>query len=103
MAKRNTRRPTFSKAEEAVIKDGYIEFKDTIEAALSNKVTKKDKDLVWTIITDRLNAIGPNVQRTLEEVHKKFKNLKQKNKENIAKENKSAIRTGGGPPVHEVS
>ena len=96
------RRPTFSQSEESAIKEGYLDYKEIIEAPFSNGVTKKDKDCAWSKITERVNSTG-NCQRTVVEIMKKFKNMKQKVKERVAKENKSACMTGGGPPIYEVS
>lgn len=96
------RKPTFSKLDEAIIKDGYVEFKEIIEAPFSSTVTKSAKDKVWQTITDRLNA-SSTVYRSPSEVHKKFKNLKSSMKQKIATEKRSERTTGGGSPVQEVS
>jgi hypothetical protein len=96
------RKAAFSKSEEAIIRDGFIEFKDTIEAPLSAKVTKRMKDNVWKELAERCNSVGVE-DRTAAEVNKKFKNMKSALKEKIAAEKKSAKQTGGGMPLREVS
>lgn len=97
------RRPAFSKAEEAILKDSYIEYREVIDGALSNRVTKKDKDMAWEKVKENVNASGAGVVRSVEEVKKKFKNMKQRLKEKMAIERKSVSQTGGGSPVSEVS
>ena len=98
------RKPSFTKVEEAVIQDDYVEFKSTIEAPFSSEITKKLKDNVWQTITDRINGTAMSgTTRTTKEVYKKFKNMKTTLKSKLAAERKSASATGGGPPRKEVS
>lgn len=98
----SVRTPAFTKAEEAIIKDGYVEFKDTIDAPFSATITKFSKDLAWSKITERVNGTGI-YNRTHKQVIKKFKNLKNDLKSKMANERRSASTTGGGPPLKEVS
>ena len=96
------RKAAFSKREETIIRDGYVEFKHVIEAPLSAKVTKSIKDDVWTTITNRVNAEAVGVKRTPAEINKKLKNMKYVVKDKISKERKSVQKTGGGPPDEKV-
>ena len=75
MSDSRKRKAPFSKSEESIIRDGFIEFKDIIEAPLSSKITKRMKDEVWPKLAKRCNDAGTEV-RTGAEVNKKFRNMK---------------------------
>ena len=98
------RKPAFTKAEESIICDGYLEFKSTIDTALSSRVTKRMKDDVWKTNAQRCNSCPlRGGLRTASECNKKFRNIKSTLKEKVNKEKKSVHQTGGGPPANEVS
>lgn len=60
------------------------------------------KDEVWTKLATRCTATGTD-ERTSSELNKKFRNMKTEVKHKVAAEKKSSGKTGGGPPLCEVS
>ena len=100
---KSKRKAAFTKAEEAVIRDGYLEFKEIVDAPLSSKVTKRMKDEVWATLADRCNAdmMGGDL-RSPQDCNRKLRNMKNVLKEKVTNKKKSAKKTGGGPAVFEV-
>lgn len=91
------RAPNFSKLQERIILDMYVEKKDLLDAPLSRKVTKEMKDAEYDRILTAVNAADSSYKRSMNGLKEKLKSLKSKLKNKVAAEKKALKRTGGGP------
>ncbi|XP_074660508.1 nuclear apoptosis-inducing factor 1-like [Tubulanus polymorphus] len=72
-----------------------------LSGAFSNTITAKRKREIWEEICSKVNAIGV-ARRTVDEIKKKWKNIKGEAKKKFVKQNNLISKTGGGPPPSEL-
>ncbi|KAI2668908.1 Nuclear apoptosis-inducing factor 1 [Labeo rohita] len=70
--------------------------------SLSGGVTTKSKYVAWQAVTQAVNEVGGK-QRTLQEVKKKWADLKLQSKKRIAAHMAKVRLTGGGGPTCKLS
>jgi hypothetical protein len=97
------RRPHFKSGEIEVLKQEVERHKAVLFGAFTASLTKSKKNRTWLGIAAKVNEVG-TAQRTLDEVRKKWDNLKQDCKGKLATTYKpSTMRvTGGGPPEAQL-
>lgn len=96
------RKPYFTTIEEELIQQLYTEHKKVIDAPFSSKITKKDKDKIWSGIANKVNSVS-STKRSAIEIRKKLKNMKVSIKKKVSQSNKYYKKTGGGPPFPQMS
>lgn len=84
------------------LKELVLEYRTQLEASQKNKDTEKRKHKLWKLITNEVNALSSNAVRGVEEVRKKWSNLKAFAKKQNADRKKAVYKTGGGPPPSNV-
>lgn len=116
-----TRAPNWSKRQITRLEELCIENKTVLEAPHKDANTDKRKSMVWKHIQvsqwfqslcqfislcklwfalqDEVNAVAPNCYRSLDEVKKKWSNLKSTAKAEFSGVRKSVRRTGSGTPA----
>ncbi|RXM95379.1 hypothetical protein EOD39_16945 [Acipenser ruthenus] len=84
----------FSEEKKLAIVEEVIIKKEIILGRLGVSLKNLDKNKAWQEITGRVNAINPAVNRTVNEILKKLKNLLAEAKKEYSKKKP---KTGGGP------
>lgn len=94
----------FTQREIDILQQLCLENKDLLDSAHKDDQTEKRKRLKWKEITDRVNAIHPSVLRTVDNIKKKWYNMRNDAKAKNAARNKLVRRppTGGGSPVADL-
>ncbi|XP_064597739.1 nuclear apoptosis-inducing factor 1-like [Liolophura sinensis] len=73
-----------------------------IKAKFGKHVTKSEKNRAWNEIYQRVNSVA-KVERTVEEIEKKWSDLSSQVKHKEARRRADARKTGGGAPMEESS
>ncbi|XP_064596663.1 nuclear apoptosis-inducing factor 1-like [Liolophura sinensis] len=73
-----------------------------IRAKFGKHVTKSEKNRAWNEIYQRVNSVA-KVERTVEEIKKKWSDLSSQVKRKEARRRADARKTGGGAPMEEPS
>ena len=73
-----------------------IKYRSIINAKFSDNVTLGKKAKAWEKITASVNCINVNVQRTTDEIKKRWQDIKQSTKSKEAQRRKELKKTGGG-------
>lgn len=90
----------FSEEEVRILVEMYVENKDVILGKFNSAAGAFGKKRIWNEILEAVNAVGAN-GRTLDQVKKKLKNLKQGTKTLAVANTKSIKKTGGGSDEDE--
>jgi hypothetical protein len=82
------RKPNFTDHEVLYIIEQYDAYKELLHSREASKSVIAQKQAIWKQITDNLNATYPQVERTVEDVRRKWKKLQSE-----AKRESAAYRT----------
>lgn len=74
------RKPNFTDQEVSTIVDQYDRNKEYLHSREASKSVIAQKQAIWKQITDRLNASYPQVERSVEDVRRKWKKLQSEAK-----------------------
>ena len=74
------RKPNFTDHEVLNIVDQYDTYKELLHSREASKTVIAQKQAIWKHITDNLNATYPQVERTVEDVRRKWKKLQSEAK-----------------------
>ena len=78
------RKPNFTDHEVLNIINQYDEYKDLLHSREASKSVIAQKQAIWKQITENLNATYPQVERTVEDVRRKWKKLQSEAKREVA-------------------
>ena len=78
------RKPNFTDHEVLNIVDQYDTYKELLHSREASKTVIAQKQAIWKQITDNLNATYPQVERTVEDVRRKWKKLQSEAKREAA-------------------
>ena len=78
------RKPNFTDHEVLNIVDQYDTYKELLHSREASKSVIAQKQAIWKQITDNLNATYPQVERTVEDVRRKWKKLQSEAKREAA-------------------
>ena len=78
------RKPNFTDHEVINIIDQYDRYKELLHSREASKSVIAQKQAIWRQITDTLNATYPQVERTVEDVRRKWKKLQSEAKREVA-------------------
>jgi hypothetical protein len=78
------RKPNFTDHEVLNIIDQYDRYKELLHSREASKSVIQQKQTVWKQITDNLNTTYPQVERTVEDVRRKWKKLQSEAKREAA-------------------
>ena len=78
------RKPNFTDQEVLNIVDQYDTYKELLHSREASKSVIAQKQTIWKQITDNLNATYPQVERTVEDVRRKWKKLQSEAKREAA-------------------
>lgn len=92
------RKPNFTDHEVINIIDQYDMYKELLHSREASKSVIAQKQAVWKQITDTLNAAYPQVERTVEDVRRKWKKLQSEAKREVAAY-RAAQAAGSTAPV----
>nr|XP_022907839.1 uncharacterized protein LOC111419298 [Onthophagus taurus] len=91
--------------EIALLKELVNQYKDVIENKQTDAVNFLQKKRTWEALTKEFNAHTKGVPRTVDKLKKCWTNQKSKRKEELAREKRERMSTGGGPykaPTEDV-
>ena len=92
------RKPNFTDHEVLNIIDQYDVYKELLHSREASKTVIAQKQAIWKQITENLNAAYPQVERTVEDVRRKWKKLQSEAKREVAAY-RAAQQSGGVTPV----
>ncbi|XP_047468591.1 nuclear apoptosis-inducing factor 1-like isoform X2 [Penaeus chinensis] len=92
------RRPNFSDEEMLALIEGVATKKNVVLGKLDNRITAQVKSNAWDSVTKEVNLVA-RVPRNVNEVRRKFTDLRAAVKKKAAQEKKHMGGTGGGPAV----
>ena len=92
------RKPNFTDHEVLNIINQYDEYKELLHSREASKSVIAQKQAVWKQITENLNATYPQVERTVEDVRRKWKKLQSEAKREVAAY-RAAQLAGSSTPV----
>ncbi|CAF2634374.1 unnamed protein product [Rotaria sp. Silwood2] len=92
------RKPNFTDHEVINIIDQYDMYKELLHSREASKSVIAQKQAIWKQITDTLNATYPQVERTVEDVRRKWKKLQSEAKREVAAY-RAAQSAGSTAPV----
>lgn len=78
------RKPNFTDHEVINIIEQYDMYKELLHSREASKSVIAQKQAIWKQITDTLNASYPQVERTVEDVRRKWKKLQSEAKREVA-------------------
>jgi hypothetical protein len=78
------RKPNFTDQEVLNIIEQYDTYKELLHSREASKSVIAQKQAIWKQITDNLNATYPQVERTVEDVRRKWKKLQSEAKRESA-------------------
>jgi hypothetical protein len=78
------RKPNFTDHEVLNIIDQYDMYKELLHSREASKSVIAQKQAIWRSITENLNATYPQVERTVEDVRRKWKKLQSEAKREVA-------------------
>jgi hypothetical protein len=78
------RKPNFTDQEVLNIVEQYDQHKDLLHSREASKAIIAEKQAIWKQITDNLNLKYPQVERTVEDVRRKWKKLQSEAKREAA-------------------
>jgi hypothetical protein len=78
------RKPNFTDHEVLNIIEQYDTYKELLHSREASKSVIAQKQAIWKRITDNLNATYPQVERTVEDVRRKWKKLQSEAKREAA-------------------
>ena len=78
------RKPNFTDHEVLNIIDQYDMYKELLHSREASKSVIAQKQAIWRNITENLNATYPQVERTVEDVRRKWKKLQSEAKREVA-------------------
>ncbi|CAF2824413.1 unnamed protein product [Rotaria sp. Silwood2] len=78
------RKPNFTEHEVLNIIDQYDTYKELLHSREASKSVIAQKQAIWKQITDNLNATYPQVERTVDDVRRKWKKLQSEAKREVA-------------------
>ncbi|CAF1144644.1 unnamed protein product [Rotaria sp. Silwood1] len=87
------RKPNFTEHEVLNIIDQYDTYKELLHSREASKSVIAQKQAIWKQITDNLNATYPQVERTVDDVRRKWKKLQSEAKREVAA-NRAAQASG---------
>ena len=96
--KKRDRKANFTDVEVRCLLEALGEEKEIINSQLQGAMTARRKREAWERILTKVNAVSTRASRTLEEVKRKWKDLKAA----VLKEQASQKKTGGGGPPKET-
>lgn len=92
------RKPNFTDHEVLNIINQYDEYKELLHSREASKSVIAQKQAIWKQITENLNATYPQVERTVEDVRRKWKKLQSEAKREVAAY-RAAQLAGSSAPV----
>ncbi|CAM4872629.1 unnamed protein product [Rotaria socialis] len=92
------RKPNFTEHEVLNIIDQYDTYKELLHSREASKSVIAQKQTIWKQITDNLNATYPQVERTVDDVRRKWKKLQSEAKREVAA-NRTAQASGSSTSV----
>lgn len=92
------RKPNFTDHEVLNIIDQYEVYKELLHSREASKTVIAQKQAIWKQITENLNAAYPQVERTVEDVRRKWKKLQSEAKREVAAY-RAAQQAGTPTPV----
>jgi hypothetical protein len=92
------RKPNFTDHEVLNIIEQYDTYKELLHSREASKSVIAQKQAIWKRITDNLNATYPQVERTVEDVRRKWKKLQSEAKREAAAY-RAAQSAGSTTPV----
>ncbi|CAF0724729.1 unnamed protein product [Adineta steineri] len=92
------RKPNFTDHEVLYIVDQYDQYKELLHSREASKSVIAQKQAIWKGITENLNARYPQVERTVEDVRRKWKKLQSEAKREAAAY-RAAQAAGSTTPV----
>ena len=92
------RKPNFTDHEVLNIIDQYDVYKELLHSREASKTVIAQKQAIWKQITENLNAAYPQVERTVEDVRRKWKKLQSEAKREVAAY-RAAQQAGAATPV----
>lgn len=95
MAGVKRRKANFSDREISVLIDKVEDNYKILSAKFSDVITSQEKNKVWNDIAEAVNAVS-TVQRTTDELKKKWEDLKTRTKKKASETKKEMGKTGGG-------
>ena len=78
------RKPNFTDHEVLNIIDQYDLYKELLHSREASKSVIAQKQAIWRLITENLNTAYPQVERTVEDVRRKWKKLQSEAKREVA-------------------
>ena len=78
------RKPNFTDHEVLNIIDQYDVYKELLHSREASKTIIAQKQAIWKQITENLNTAYPQVERTVEDVRRKWKKLQSEAKREVA-------------------
>ncbi len=92
------RKPNFTDHEVLTIIDQYDVYKELLHSREASKSVIAQKQAIWKQITENLNTSYPQVERTVEDVRRKWKKLQSEAKREVAAY-RAAQLSGSSTPV----
>jgi len=77
------RKPNFTDHEVLLIIEQYDQYKELLHSREASKSVIAQKQAIWKRITDNLNTTYPQVERTVEDVRRKWKKLQSEAKREV--------------------
>lgn len=77
------RKPNFTDNEVLTIVNQYEKYKELLHSREASKSVIAQKQAIWKQITENLNATYPQVERTVEDVRRKWKKLQSEAKREV--------------------
>lgn len=92
------RKPNFTDHEVLNIIDQYDLYKELLHSREASKSVIAQKQAIWRLITEKLNHAYPQVERTVEDVRRKWKKLQSEAKREVAAY-RAAQQAGSNTPI----
>ncbi|XP_060575078.1 uncharacterized protein LOC132732625 [Ruditapes philippinarum] len=95
---KKTKRPKWEMEETTVLVETVVSFKN-LDAKFTNTYCSADRNRFWADTTEKINAVGGN-SRTVQQVEKKWRDMKSQTKSKEVRRREEMRKTGGGAAEH---